>query len=61
MIIKTNVQSMADLCKRLNIECQYLDETHDTEFLVIEGKAVLEMVDFANSVKGKMLFSMLGK
>lgn len=59
MQIKTNVVEMVELCDKLKVPCEFYDEAHDRPFMLIEGQAVQEMVDFAKSTKGKMLFSLI--
>lgn len=65
MIFKTNHAPMVEVCKKMGVNCELLENSetqnvHSTPFIYMEGDAVKSMVELANSAKGRMLMNLIG-
>ena len=59
-MIKTNYEPLKELCNKIGADVDYI-KNDDTPVLIIEGDLLNQLIVFSESIKGKMLFNLLGK
>jgi hypothetical protein len=60
MTIKTNYEPLKELCDKMGAQVDFI-KNDDAPVLIIEGTLLDNLIDFSKSIKGKMIFNLLGK